>query len=58
MVPLKELSEHKSIEDLATPPAKVVSVEAYYTNGHPGVEEPHYHIVLWHVANGEQLVAK
>ena len=34
----------------AMAPAKVVSVEAYYTNGHPGVEEPHYHFVLWHLA--------
>jgi hypothetical protein len=27
--------------------------------GHPGVPDPHYHIVLWHVSKAqEQLVAK
>jgi len=25
------------------------SVDMYYNAGHPGVNEPHYHIVLWHV---------
>jgi hypothetical protein len=31
----------------------------YYNAGHPGVPEPHYHIVLWYVSPAqEQLVAK
>jgi hypothetical protein len=58
MIPLKDIDAHKKIEDLKAPGGKVVSVDMYYNAGHPGVEEPHYHIVLWHVANGEQLVAK
>ena len=58
MIPLKDIDAHKKVENLKAPGGKVVSVDMYYNAGHPGVEEPHYHIVLWHVANGEQLVAK
>jgi hypothetical protein len=25
----------------------------YYNAGHPGVEQPHYHIVLWHVPEAD-----
>jgi hypothetical protein len=28
---------------------KVDHVSLYYNAGHPGVEEPHYHIVLWYI---------
>ncbi len=31
----------------------VYMVDIYYDPGHPGVEEPHYHIVLWHVGKGD-----
>src|SRR6187401_2277723 len=56
MIPLKDIDAHKKIEDLKAPGGKVVSVDMYYNAGQPGVEEPHYHFVLWHVANGEQRV--
>jgi hypothetical protein len=49
MVPLKDLNEHKKLEDLGAVDAKVDHVDMYYNAGHPGVEQPHYHIVLWHV---------
>lgn len=58
MIPLKDIDAHKKIDDLKAPGGKVVSVDMYYNAGHPGVEEPHYHIILWHVANGDELVAK
>jgi len=58
MIPLKDVDDHKKIEDLKSPGGRVVSVDMYYNAGHPGVEQPHYHIVLWHVPNGEDLVAK
>src|SRR5215469_1363636 len=47
MIPLKDIDAHKKIEDLKAPGGRVVSVDMYYNAGHPGVEEPHYHIVLW-----------
>jgi hypothetical protein len=31
----------------------------YFNAGHPGVEVPHYHIVLWHVPKADEAsVAK
>jgi hypothetical protein len=59
MIPIKEFDEQKSIPDLAAPGGRVDHVSLYYNAGHPGVPEPHYHIVLWHVPKSqEQLVAK
>jgi hypothetical protein len=58
MIPLKDLDAHKNIEDLKAPGGNVVSVELYYNAGHPGVEEPHYHIIMWHVPDGDERVAK
>ena len=31
----------------------VVDVDMYYNAGHPGVEQPHYHVVLWHVPESD-----
>jgi hypothetical protein len=59
MVPLKDLDGQKSFADLAAPGGKVDHVSLYYNAGHPGVPDPHYHVVLWHVGKAdEQLVAK
>lgn len=59
MIPLKDLDDHKNIADLPAPGGKVDHVSLYYNAGHPGVPEPHYHIILWHVSKAqEQRVAK
>ena len=59
MIPLKDLDGQKTFGDLAAPGGKVDHVSIYYNAGHPGVPDPHYHIVLWHVSKAqEQLVAK
>ena len=59
MIPLKDMDSHKNIADLASPGGKVDHVTLSFNAGHPGVEEPHYHIVLWHVPKAEEaLVAK
>lgn len=50
MVPLKEMQAQKKFSGLAVGKDDVKQVDMYYNAGHPGVEEPHYHIVLWHVA--------
>jgi hypothetical protein len=45
--------------DLAAPGGKVDHVSIYYNAGHPGVPDPHYHVVRWHVPKAqESLVAK
>jgi hypothetical protein len=59
MVPLKDLDAHKNTADLAAPGGNVDHVSLEFNAGHPGVAEPHYHIVLWHVSKDqERLVAK
>ena len=59
MIPLADLDGQKTFKDLAAPGGKVDHVSLYFNAGHPGVEKPHYHIVLWHVSKAdEKLVAK
>ncbi len=59
MVPLKDLNAHTKFSDLATSGEKIDHVDLYYNAGHPGVEQPHYHIVLWHVPKSDEAsVAK
>lgn len=59
MVPLKDLDAHKKVAGLATAGEKIDHVDIYYNPGHPGVAEPHYHIVLWNVPKGDEAsVAK
>ena len=59
MIPIKDLNPDKTFDNLAAPGGNVDHVDIYYNAGHPGVEEPHAHLVLWHVpAEGEKMVAK
>jgi hypothetical protein len=46
MISLKDLEAHKAFNDLAVTHEKVDHVDLSYNAGHPGVPEPHYHIVL------------
>lgn len=49
MVPLKDLDAHKSFEALGevAKGVKLDHTDIRYNPGHPGVEEPHYHVVQW-----------
>jgi hypothetical protein len=59
MIPIKKFDEHQKISDLKAPGGVVTNVDMSFNAGHPGVEEPHYHIVLWHVPEAdESLVDK
>jgi hypothetical protein len=55
MVPLKEMEAQKNFPDLASPGGNVDHVTLNYNAGHPGVEDPHYHIILWHVPKSEEV---
>ncbi len=58
MIPLEDIQAHKGFENLAVAKEKVDHVDLYYNAGHPGVEKPHYHIVLWYIPKAqEQRVA-
>jgi hypothetical protein len=59
MIPLKDISNQKTFAALPAPGGKVDHVSLYYNAGHPGVPEPHYHVVLWHVSKAQEArVAK
>jgi hypothetical protein len=60
MVPIKDIDDHKTFDGTApTFAPKVDHTTIYFNAGHPGVDMPHYHIVLWHVSKqGEQRVAQ
>jgi hypothetical protein len=50
MVPVKDIEAHKALKDLNVAKEKVDHVDFSYNAGHPGVPEPHYHVVLWYVS--------
>jgi hypothetical protein len=53
MIPLTDIEAQKKFDGLAVGAENVVDVDMYYNAGHPGVEAPHYHVVLWHVAESD-----
>jgi peptidoglycan hydrolase-like protein with peptidoglycan-binding domain len=58
MIPLKDLRAGKAFNRLAAARAKADHVDIYYNNGHPGVPDPHYHIVLWYIPPEEAAALK
>jgi hypothetical protein len=55
MLPVADLSnKDKRFDDLAAPGGKVDHVDVYFNAGHPGVETPHVHVVLWHVQKADE----
>ncbi len=59
MIPVKDLNPDTRFEDLSAPGGNVDHLDVYFNAGHPGVEEPHAHVVLWHIdAAGEARVAE
>lgn len=58
MTPLAELEKGVSYDDLAIGLHEVSSVDIYYNAGHPGVEVPHAHVVLYHDNGAKERLAK
>lgn len=50
MVPLEAMQAQEKFPGLDVGQENVQQVDMYYNAGHPGVDEPHYHVVLWHVS--------
>jgi hypothetical protein len=51
MIPLKDINDHKALNNLAVAHGPNVDhVDMYYNAGHPGVPEPHYHVILWYIS--------
>ncbi|MCK1543966.1 hypothetical protein IVA98_13645 [Bradyrhizobium sp. 160] len=58
MVPTKDINDHKPMETTGFA-GRVDHVSFYFNPGHPGVDMPHYHVVIWHVTKKqEERVAK
>jgi hypothetical protein len=58
MIPVKDLDSHKAFNNLAAANEKVDHVDIYYNAGHPGVTEPHYHVVVWYVSPQQAAALK
>lgn len=54
MIPVADLNPDKSFDNLASPGGTVDHVDIYFNAGHPGVEVPHAHVVLWHVPAADE----
>lgn len=48
MTPLEDLQNGTAYEGLTVGLPDVSSVDIYYNAGHPGVEKPHAHVILYH----------
>lgn len=58
MTPLEELRNGVSFDDLSVGLDTVFSVDIYYNAGHPGVEEPHAHVMLFHDEGAKSRLAE
>lgn len=58
MTPLEELQNGTAYDELAIGSHTVSSVDIYYNAGHPGVEKPHAHVVLYHDVDAKGRLAE
>ncbi|MDQ7774562.1 hypothetical protein [Paracoccus aminovorans] len=58
MVPLDDLKNGSDFNDLPLGEDRVTSIDIYYNAGHPGVEKPHAHVVLYHDAGARDRLAQ
>lgn len=59
MIPLSMVTQEFNLGGLKAPAGTVDHVDMMYNAGHPGVEEPHLHVVLWNIpADQKSRVAK
>lgn len=58
MTPIEDLKKGVNFDNLSPGQHNVASVDIYYNAGHPGVEMPHAHVVLFHDAKAKARLAK
>jgi hypothetical protein len=56
MASTKDIDDHKSFEAPGFG-GNFDHVSVYFNPGHPGMDMPHYHIVIWHVSKEEEARA-
>ena len=50
MIPLKDMNAQKAFTGLKVGHERADHVDIVYNAGHPGVAEPHYHVIVWYVS--------
>src|SRR3989441_8529630 len=50
MIPLKDMNAQKAFSDLKVARARADHVDIVFNAGHPGVAEPHYHMIVWYIS--------
>ena len=58
MTPLEDLQNGIAFDGLGLGAHTVSGVDIYYNAGHPGVERPHAHVVLYHDADAKGRLAE
>lgn len=58
MTPIEDLQNGVAFDALRPGLHHVTSVDIYYNAGHPGVDKPHAHVVLFHDARAKERLAK
>lgn len=58
MTPIEALENGTSFDDLAVGAHQVAAVDIYYNAGHPGVDEPHAHVVLYHAEDAKARLSE
>jgi hypothetical protein len=50
MIPLKDMNAQKAFSGLKVARERADHVDIVFNAGHPGVAEPHYHVIVWYVS--------
>ena len=50
MVPLDDMNREQAFTGLEAADEEVDHVDFRFNAGHPGIDRPHYHVILWHVS--------
>src|SRR6185436_14287927 len=50
MIPLKDMNAQKAFNGLKVAHERADHVDIVFNAGHPGVAEPHYHIIVWYIS--------
>lgn len=50
MIPLRDLNAQKAFSNLKIAKERADHVDIVFNAGHPGVAEPHYHMIVWYVS--------
>jgi hypothetical protein len=58
MIPLKNIEAHQKVNVAGVPDMVVNHVDLRYSPGHPGVPDPHYHVILWYIPPAEANALK